>query len=81
QFAEISTSFARVFVAAAVSGAVAFAVWKPLDAVAGRSLGGQLASLVPALVMAVAVYLGASRALRVREMQALLSLRGRLRRA
>jgi putative peptidoglycan lipid II flippase len=81
EFAEVVSSFARVAVAAAVAGAVAFAVWKPLDAVAGRSLAGQLASLVPALVAAVVAYLGACRALRVREIQALLSLRGRLRRA
>jgi peptidoglycan biosynthesis protein MviN/MurJ (putative lipid II flippase) len=80
QFAEIWTSFVRVFVAAAVSGAIAFAVWKPLDSAAGRSLGGQLVSLVPALTAAVVAYLLAGRALRVREMQALLSLRGRLRR-
>jgi len=80
RFAEIWTSFVRVFGAAAVSGAVAFAVWKPLDSAAGRSLGGQLLSLAPALTAAVAAYLLAGRALRVREMQALLSLRGRLRR-
>jgi len=80
RFAEIWTSFVRVFGAAAVSGAVAFAVWKPLDSAAGRSLGGQLLSLAPALTAAVAAYLLAGRALRVREMQALLSLRGRFRR-
>jgi hypothetical protein len=69
-----------VLVAAAVAGAVAFALWKPLDSIVGRSLGGQLVSLVPALAAAVVAYLLAARALRVREMQALLSLRGRLRR-
>jgi putative peptidoglycan lipid II flippase len=80
QFDEIWLSFVRVLVAAAVAGAVAFAVWKPLDSAAGRSLVGQLASLVPALAAAAAAYLLAARAARVREMQALLSLRGRLRR-
>jgi putative peptidoglycan lipid II flippase len=79
-FDEVWTSFVRVFVAAVVAGGIAFAVWKPLDAIAGRSLVGQLASLVPALVAATAGYLLVARALRVREMQALLSLRGRLRR-
>jgi putative peptidoglycan lipid II flippase len=80
QFDEVWLSFVRVLVAAAVAGAVAFAVWKPLDSVVGRSLGGQFVSLVPALAAAVVAYLLAARALRVREMQALLSLRGRLRR-
>ena len=80
KFDEVWMSFVRVLVAAAVSGAVAFAVWKPLDGVVGRSLGGQFVSLVPALSAAVLAYLIAARALRVREMQALLSLRGRLRR-
>jgi putative peptidoglycan lipid II flippase len=80
QFDEVWRSFLRVLVAGAAAGGVAFAVWKPLDAAAGRSLGGQLVSLVPALAAAAAAYLLAGRALRVREMQALLSLRGRLRR-
>ena len=79
-FGEIASSFLRVLVASAVAGAVAFAVWKPIDTAAGRSLGGQLASLLPALVAAIVVYLLAARALRIREMQALLSMRGRLRR-
>jgi putative peptidoglycan lipid II flippase len=79
-FDEVSRSFVRVLAASMVAGAVAFAVWKPLDSAAGRSLGGQLVSLLPALAAAVVAYLAAGRALRVREMQALLSLRGRLRR-
>jgi hypothetical protein len=67
-------------VCSVVAGAVAFAIWKPLDALVGRTLGGQLVSLVPALALAVVAYLAAGRALKVREMQALLSLRSRLRR-
>ena len=80
-FTEVSSSFLRVLAAAALAGATAFAVWWPIDHAAGRSLGGQLASVLPALLAAAAVYFGACRALGVREMQALLSLRGRLRRA
>jgi len=79
-FSEVGTSFVRVLLASAVAGAVAYAVWRPLDAAAGRSLAGQLASVVPAVTAAVVAYLAAGRALRVREMQALLSLRGRFRR-
>jgi hypothetical protein len=48
--------------------------------VTGRSFGGQVASVVPALAVAVAVYLVACSALRVRELDALLSLRARFRR-
>ena len=73
-------SFTRVLVASLVAAGVAFAVWKPLDAAAGRSPGGQLLSLLPALAAAVVAYLAAARVLRVREMQALLSLRSRFRR-
>jgi putative peptidoglycan lipid II flippase len=79
-FGEVASSFVRVVVAAAVAGGVAFAVWRPLDSAAGRSLGGQLVSLAPALVAALLAYFAAGKLLRVREMQALLSLRGRLRR-
>jgi putative peptidoglycan lipid II flippase len=80
-FTEVSGSFVRVLAAAALAGGVAFAAWWPVDHAAGRSLGGQLASVLPALLVAAAVYFGACHALGVREMQALLSLRGRLRRA
>ncbi len=78
-FAEIATSVVRIAVAAALAGAAAFAVWKPLDGAFGRSTLDQLASLGPALGVALLVYFGAARALRVREMQALLSLRSRFR--
>ena len=79
-FGEVGSSFVRVLVASVLAGGVGFAVWKPLDDAVGRSLGGQLVSLLPALAAAVLVYLVACRALRVREMQALLSLRSRFRR-
>jgi putative peptidoglycan lipid II flippase len=79
-FGEVASSFVRVVVAAVIAGAVAYAIWRPLDAVAGRSLGGQLLSLIPAIVGAVVAYFGAGKLLQVREMQALLSLRSRRRR-
>jgi putative peptidoglycan lipid II flippase len=78
---EVAETFVRVLVAAALAGAVAFGVWYPLDDAAGRDLLGQLCSLVPALVVAGAVYLGACRILAVRELDTLLSLRSRFRRA
>jgi len=61
--------------------AVAWFVWDPLDSALGRSFPAQVVSLGFALAASVAVYLGACRVLGVREMQVLLSLRGRLRRA
>ena len=80
-FSEVTASFSRILAASLVAGAVAFGVWKPLDAVFGRSLGGQLASLLPALAATTLVYIAACRALRVRELRALLALRTRLGRA
>jgi putative peptidoglycan lipid II flippase len=80
-FSDVSSSFVRILAAATLAGATAFGVWAAIDSVVGRSLGGQLVSVLPAVAAAVAVYFGACFALKVREMQALLSLRGRLRRA
>ncbi|HEY2220142.1 MAG TPA: murein biosynthesis integral membrane protein MurJ [Gaiellaceae bacterium] len=80
-FSDISTSFVRILAAATLAGATAFGVWTAIDSATGRSLGGQLVSVLPAVAAAVAVYFGACVAFKVREMQALLSLRGRLRRA
>jgi putative peptidoglycan lipid II flippase len=79
--AELASTFVRVTAAAVLAGASGVAVWKLLDDAVGRSLAGQLLSLVPALAIAVSVYAGACFALKVREMQSLLSLRGRPRRA
>jgi hypothetical protein len=59
---------------------VSYAVWRPLDGALGRSFPAQVVSLGAALTLAVLTYVFACRALRVSEMQALLSLRGRLRR-
>jgi hypothetical protein len=52
-----------------------------LDEALGCSLGGQLASLGTALVAGGAAYLISCRLLGVRELEALLSLRARFRRA
>jgi putative peptidoglycan lipid II flippase len=79
--ADIARSFARVLAAAAAAGGAAFVVWAAIDAASGRSLAGQLASVIPALAAAGAAYFAGCRVFRVREMQTLLSLRGWLRRA
>jgi putative peptidoglycan lipid II flippase len=77
---ELADSTARIVTASAVLAGAAFGIWYGLDRVTGRSFGGQLASVGPALVVGVIVYLVACRALRVRELGALLALRSRLKR-
>ena len=62
---------------AAVLAALSYLVWRVLDAELGRSFAGQCAALLPALAVAVVLYLGACRVLRVRELDTLLSLRHR----
>ena len=80
EFRETARSLIRVAAASAALGAVALGVWHGLDAVAGRSFGGQLLSLGGALAAGLAAYLVSCRLLGVRELDALLSLRARLRR-
>ena len=77
--AETTRSFVLVAVASAVLAAVSYGVWRVLDEALGRSLLGQLASVGTALLVGGVAYLGTARVLRVRELSALLSLRGRSR--
>jgi putative peptidoglycan lipid II flippase len=81
EFAATARSALLVTVASAFAAGVAYGVWWPLDEALGRSFGGQLGSLGTALLAAAATYVGAARALGVRELAALNSLRARLRRA
>jgi putative peptidoglycan lipid II flippase len=67
----------RITVAGALAAALALAVWYGLEQLLGRGLLAQIVSLGLGLVTAALVYLFASRALRVRELQALLLLRAR----
>jgi putative peptidoglycan lipid II flippase len=77
--ARIASTVTRIAIASAAVAAVAWFVWHPLDDELGRSFPAQVVSLGLALVASTAVYFGACAALQVREMRALLSLRGRLR--
>ena len=70
---------ARILLASIVLAVVAYPVWRLLDAALGRSALGQVVSLAAALSAGGGAYLVASRALGVREIEALLSLRGRRR--
>jgi putative peptidoglycan lipid II flippase len=74
---RILDSYVRIAFASAVAGGLAFAVWFGLDAVVGRSLLGQILSVGGALAAAVVAFLALSRALGIRELDTLLSLRRR----
>jgi len=70
-------SYARIGAASVLSAGVAFGVWFGLDALVGRSLGGQIVSVGGAFLASVAAYLGLARVFRIRELEVLLSLRRR----
>jgi putative peptidoglycan lipid II flippase len=80
ELGETVSASARILGAALPLGAVSFGVWYGLDGLVGRSFGGQVVSLGTALALGAATYLFFCRLLRVRESEALLSLRTRLRR-
>jgi len=77
----IASTTIRVVAASAVVAAVSWVIWRPLDSTLGHSFPAQIVSLGTALTAAIAVYLLCCRLLRVRELDALLSLRNRLRSA
>ena len=81
ELGETIDSFVRIAAASLVVGAASFGLWYGLDRALGRSFGGQLVSVMLALAAGTAAYLAACKALRVRELNALLALRGRLKRA
>jgi putative peptidoglycan lipid II flippase len=78
---RISGAVTKIVLACIPVAVVSYAVWKPLDSSLGRAFPAQVVSLGAALLAATATYLAACSLLRVGEMQALLSLRGRLGRA
>jgi len=78
---HVVDSFWRVLAAAALAGGAAFGVWYAIDEALGRGVDGQLASVGTALAAGAAAYLVACRVFRVRELDTLLSLGARFRRA
>jgi putative peptidoglycan lipid II flippase len=68
-------SYALIFVASTIAAGVAAALWYGLDQLLGRSLFAQIVTVGSGLAAAVAVYLACARLLRIRELNALLSLR------
>jgi putative peptidoglycan lipid II flippase len=73
-----AASFVRIVLASTALAAASYAVWRALDDVFGRSFAAQVVSVGGGLAAGIAAYLLACRVLRVREIEALLSL-GRLR--
>ena len=80
EFARTLDATLRIVGAAAVLGAVSYGVWRGLDEALGRALWAQLVSVGTALASGTAAYLVSCRFLGVRELNALLALRERLRR-
>jgi putative peptidoglycan lipid II flippase len=76
-FAQTARTLALVTVASALLAIVSYAVWWALDDALGRSFAAQVVSVTAALAAGGVAYLAACRALGVRELQALLSLRRR----
>jgi putative peptidoglycan lipid II flippase len=79
EFATTGRAFALITLAAAALAAASYGIWWALDETFGRGLAGQLVSVLSAIAAGGAVYLAACRLLGVREIEALLSLRGRFR--
>jgi len=78
---RIAASTTKIAAACGVVAVVSYLVWLPLDSALGRSFPAQLVSLGTALAASVGAYLVSCRVVGVGEMQTLLSLRDRLRRA
>jgi putative peptidoglycan lipid II flippase len=74
---SIRSAVIRIVGASVFVAVVSYVVWKLLDEALGRSLAAQGASLGLALVAGGLAYWAGCRVLRVRELQALLSLRSR----
>jgi putative peptidoglycan lipid II flippase len=77
----IAVTVIKVVIASGIVALVAWFVWHPLDSALGRSFIAQVVSLGTALAASVGIYFVACRLLRVRELEVLLSLGARLRRA
>jgi putative peptidoglycan lipid II flippase len=75
----ILSTTVRVAVSSVVVAAVAWTVWRPLDSELGRSFPAQVVSLGLALAAAGAAYVVCCKLLQVRELDAVLGLRRRLR--
>jgi putative peptidoglycan lipid II flippase len=80
EFARTTDATVRIVAAALLLAAVSYGVWRGLDAALGRALWAQLVSVGSAFAAGTVTYLVFCRLLGVRELNALLALRERLRR-
>jgi putative peptidoglycan lipid II flippase len=80
EFARTADAAIRIVAASTVLAAVSYGVWRGLDIALGRALWAQLISVGSAFVAGTVAYLVFCRLLGVRELNALLALRERLRR-
>jgi putative peptidoglycan lipid II flippase len=80
EFSQTASATGRIIVAAGFLAVVSYGIWRGLDEALGRALWAQLVSVGTALGAGTAAYLVSCRLLGVRELNALLALRERLRR-
>ncbi len=78
-FSSIIDGFVKTLVAAVFLAAWAYGLWHALDGVVGRSLVGQVVSLLGATIMGTFAYLAACHGMQLREMAVLSMLRSKLR--
>ncbi len=71
----LAMSLLRISSASVMLGAAAYGTWWVLDSALGDGIGGQIVAVGGALAVGAGVYFGASRILRVRELDMLLRLR------
>ncbi len=76
---RMAGAYARTTAAALVAAGAAFGSWTLVDDLLGRALGAQVVSVGVGVAAAVAVFLASARILRIRELDALLSLARRSR--
>ena len=74
ELTETVRSTVQVLIGAGALAVISHEVWAGLDAVLGRSVGAQIASLLLALATGLAAYVGACLLLGVRELRPLLSV-------
>jgi putative peptidoglycan lipid II flippase len=81
ELARTVGALVRIAAAAGALAIVSYGMWRVLDEVLGRAFPAQVLSVGAAIALGGIVYLAACRALGVREIETLLSLRARFRRA
>jgi len=79
--APILGAVARILVASAVLGAVAYGVWRGIDSVVGQGFVAQAVAVVGGIAAGAAAYVFSARLLGIREIDPLLGLRARFRRS